>query len=377
VVQYKKMTQAELNKGMLIQSLRTLESAIPSSSAEIKSLLKKVEANTASSGEIEFALKKIRGSHQQIQQSDKVQNRITIDKLKRNISRFKKSTNYPKSHKDKLDTFVSIKDGDLNSTLEFLIDLHKLLSEDVINLRENSSAISTTPGNNGSESIIAGDIHWASKQIIKSFSPILLRMRHQYSDNKEIQSLNEKSNELTKANRTDFFEVINFMEDCMVEVTKVSQKVNQAESSALFAFQGHLEVMHEKLSGLISESSSLNQNKQRDKLNKITASFKKLSTEESDPIELRKIISSNVASMNSCFEEIITNQESQIKKINKSLVGLNEKIESQKVEMTNLVNEKNALDKVNDALNSSIMIDELTKISNRRAYEKDVLEITI
>lgn len=364
------MTNAEHNKKGIILALKTLLATTPYSRKELASLVSKVESNSISTLETESELKKIRASQVLEQEKERLKNRLIIEQLKKDLNRFSKSPSYPKHNKEKIIESATIKDNDISASLEFLISLHRMTSENLISARESSPVISKK-----SENIISGDIHWASKQIIKSFSPLILRLKNQHSDNKRITDLHERSLSLRSSKEPDFFAVISFMEACMVEVTKVSQKVNEAESNALFAFQGHLEDMHSKLSTLISKSSSFNQDKEKEKLNEISNRFKKLSMEESDPMELRKIISSNVTNMNSCFEEIINNQESHIRKVNRNLSKISLKIEEHKEEIKKLSNEKSNLSEINKSLKKASTIDELTNSKNRRAYESHALEI--
>jgi hypothetical protein len=230
-----------------------------------------------------------------------------------------------------------IDESQLLSPIDSLTQLNEALhvfADEAIYYRQQSKVIVGTNHERlkkTSANVIAGDVAWSSKHIIKSITPLLQRLYQEFPDNKSIQNLHQKVQIANKQNVVDFFEALTLMETCMRELTKLQGKKNNAEAEYLKSFHLHLKSMHAALARSIKENSEfyLSSKKDKNAMSQIIDGFKEAAEHENNPVILKNIISDNVEYMRNGFEKVMKRQDTHTRQQQRQMESLQTDIRTQ------------------------------------------------
>ncbi|APD92437.1 hypothetical protein BM525_21500 (plasmid) [Alteromonas mediterranea] len=273
---------------------------------------------------------------------------------------------------------LNLNDGESASdALSSIGKLCKTFADESIKLRESSSIV-VGEGHKHiqqqSGNIIAGDISWSSKQIIKSLLPLLKRVNIEFPGRAIIQENLHKAKTLSSQTNVDFFEALSVMEGTTREVTLLQGARDELDAQYLKNFHQHLKLMHTSLRESLScnEAFSNENAKASDDFLKALDNFKDASETENDPVKLKDLISKNLHSLNSNFNKVMSQQAAHIKKQNRLLSNLEEDMRLQSDKYTKAIETQRKLKSVIDGITASALIDHLTGVPNRHAYEKSI-----
>jgi diguanylate cyclase (GGDEF)-like protein len=367
-------------KQALTQALKTLVEVNPSQRSSISAILDNVKNNDLSFEGLTKEIRKVGADVIQAKDKESLDFRMAAQDVMTGFKRLKGSEHLSSKQMTLLDR---INESQALSPIESLTQLNEILhafADEAIRHRKQSKVIvgtehgrlKKTPTN-----VIAGDVAWSSKHIIKSITPLLLRLHQEFPDKTNVQDLYQKVQIANKQNVVDFFEALTLMEACMRELTKLQGKKNNAEAEYLKSFHIHLKSMHTVLTLSIKDNTEFDSSskKDNDAMHEIMNGFKDAAKHENDPEILKKIISDNVKHMQVGFEKAMKRQNNHLLQQQRRMENLQTDIRAQDKKRKQIQKEKESLTVALQSMENLSLNDELTNIGNRRSYDQYLLSL--
>jgi diguanylate cyclase (GGDEF)-like protein len=354
-------------------SLQTLMEMHPTQRAVCSSLIEKMALNAIPDTDITKEMRKISSSIIQEKDKDLIAIRLVNSEISKQISQLKLSPHISEKQLNKINS-ISLESGtSIAESIKSLWGACQAFSEDSLYLRQQSKVVVGLEHQklkNSSSNIIAGDIGWSSKQIVKSISPLLRHVLIEHPDNEDISRLFKQSQELSKNNIVDFFEAVALLEASLRQITKTQGRRMAAESGYLRTFQCHLKTMHESLNNSITDNFAFESanDKSKKQFADLFRRFKDASENENNADQLKGIIAANLVSVRNCFEQIMQQQDSHIRKQQRQMDALLASIREQEEKNVKLDKEKEVLALSLSEMKDHAIVDQLTCVGNKRAY---------
>lgn len=363
---------------VVISALNALIVAHP----ELKEDVKKIVRNMDSGGNIPDAnFNDIDNIKLSIQAKVKAQTNAFHDALKdvkKTISELSGSKHISSPQSKALNGISTIPEtGDPIDTIVEISAAMSIFAQDAIRLRSKDRVILNSENDNlkdGQENIIAGDVAWSSRKIVLSLAPLIKTVKQSHADNPGIVSLYETAKNLSKKSAIDFYQAIDLMEESTKIICLLQKKKNQDESKQLTDFQCHLKSIHESLIETLSNSEVCSDASSGThiKLQGILGDFKEASEKEKDPEKLQKLILDNVSSMKKGLHEAKSIQDSFINTQKTKIKTLVNVIKEKDEEHQRIIDANTRLVKVVENVKEMSLIDQLTNIPNRKAYDSAI-----
>jgi diguanylate cyclase (GGDEF)-like protein len=375
-----KSTQAQSDRNALLQSLEAISEFNPSKKSLIEKLKLRIDSGETQGEKLVDEIKNLSRNLIQEKDDNTLSFRQAMQTVRQSFAQIKKSEHLSDRQNKKIEAATL---SERESPAEAILSLSKVCSafaEDAIHLRSQSRIIVGEEHQNLKSSqanIIAADVAWSSRQIIKSISPLLHRVSQEFPESKEINMLHKSMKHMKTQSTVDFFEAISLMEESIREVSRLQGKRNDSEAEYLKTFHDHLKSMHVSLNKTILENANFEQasTKDRNLLSNIMNGFKEASCDESDPVKLKKMISDNVNHMTNGFEKVMARQDLHIKQQQRCMEGLRAEVRQQTSFKEKLACEKSSLTDALKDMSHLSTVDELTQIPNRRSYECRLMEL--
>jgi diguanylate cyclase (GGDEF)-like protein len=354
-------------------SLQTLMEMHPTQRAVCSSLIEKMALNALSDTEITKEMRKISSSIIQEKDKDLIAIRLVNSEISKQISQLKLSPHISEKQLNKINAINLDNGTSIAESIKNLWGVCQAFSEDSLHLRQQSKVVVGLDHQKlkkSSSNIIAGDIGWSSKQIVKSIFPLLRHVSMEFPENTDISRLFKQSQSLSKNNIVDFFEAVSLLEDSLHQITKTQGQRMAAESGYLRTFQCHLKTMHESLNNSITDNIAFESANEKGKEHfaLLLKGFKDASEGETDAEKLRGLIANNIANVSNGFEKIMRQQDSHIRKQQRQMDALLVSIRAQEEKNVKLDKEKEVLALSLSEMKDHAIIDQLTSVGNKRAY---------
>ena len=371
----------ELTNALKI-SLSALSEAHPSQRDEVFALKEKLENQSLSSSQVTKEMRKIALNIVQAKDKDNIALNLAIEEASKKFKKINNDKNLSEKQRESIQALYLNSAISTPSLINHLVTTCLSFAEDALHLRSQSQVIvgdSNKRLKNSESNVIAGDVAWSSKQIVKSLTPLLQRVHQQFPDNQNITNLFTKSKELSKKNTVDFFEALSIMEESLRHITKAQGAKNLGDSEYLKVFHDHLKSMHATLSDTIKNNSTFQKSSKKDQeaLNKLMAGFKSASENEDDPVKLKKIISDNINYMSESIDKVLKKQDNHINSQQRSMDHLRTEIRIQEKAQLLIKKENEELAQTLTSIENLSKIDVLTGIENRRSYDKKTQEMDL
>jgi diguanylate cyclase (GGDEF)-like protein len=373
-------TQAQSDRNALLQSIETISELNPTQKTQMEKLKWRIESGQTQGEQLVAEIRNL--SRHLIQEKDEnvLSFRQAMKTVKQSFAQIKKSEHLSARQHNNIDSAV-LSEGE--SPAEAILSLSQICSafaEDAIYLRSQSRVVVGEEHQNlkaSQANIIAGDVAWSSRQVIKSISPLLHRVSQDFPNNTEISTLYKVVKDMNSKPKIDFFEAISLMEESIREVSRLQGRKDDDVVEHMKIFHGHLKSMHTSLNKTIIDNANFGQESTKDRnlLNNIMSGFKEASCDEFDPVKLKEIIAENVKHMTNGFEKVMARQDIHIKQQQSSMEALRAKVKQQECVNSKLLCEKTSLAEALQDMSSLSTIDELTQVSNRRAYEQRLTQL--
>lgn len=373
-------TQREVWRKSQISLLTSLAELHPENKSVINDLKQRIVNQQVSDHEVTEEMSKVGRCILNEQDKRSREYRFVAAEIKATLKKIAYSKHLSAEQRNELEKF-SLNEGESPSdALSSIGLLCKKFADESIKLRESSSIVVGEGHKHiqqNSGNIIAGDISWSSKQIIKSLLPLLKRVNIEFPGRAIIQENLDKAKKLSSQTNVDFFEALSVMEATTREVTLLQGARDELDAQYLKNCHQHLKLMHTSLRESLSnnEAFSSENAKASEEFLKALDHFKDASDAENDPVKLKELISRNLQSLNSNFNKVMSQQAVHIKKQNRLLGNLEADMRIQSNKYTKAIEAQRKLKSVIDNITASAMIDHLTGVPNRHAYEKSIKAI--
>ncbi len=368
------VTQKQSLNNTIKVALKTLMEMHPSQRDASQSLIDKIESQSLTSSELLQEMRKLGTGFIQSKDQDTIAFRMVASEVSKKLKRLQSSPHLSAKQRELLEK-TTIKNGASPSeAIKSLSDTCQLFANDALHLREQSKVIVGEKHHRlkkDDNNIIAGDVAWSSKQILKSITPLLQRTQREHPDCPNISKFYDKSKELGQLSVVDFFESVALMEDSLRAITRLQGKKNDAEADYLKTFHQHLKSMHNALDVSIRQNASFEKasDNERVSLMKIMNGFKDTADNENDPEKLKKLIADNVSHMKDGFKKIMDRQDVHIRQQQRSMETLRAESRDYAHKNKQINEEKERLNQALESIEMLSIVDELTQIPNRRAYD--------
>lgn len=364
----------ELNRG-LRHALSALASTHPQQAEFIKELSQKIDAKKLSSAAITHELKKLQSNIANERDQSAIDVRIAKQGVSKMLTGILRSPHLSAKHSDAIKA-VDLKElAPISNVIKEMSALLQLFANDTLEFRARSSIIVGEEHQKLKKSetnIIAGDVATFSKIVVRSLAPLLQRFVAENPGNEDLSKCLSLAKDLNSKKIVDFFEATNLMESSLSHVTRTLAKKSATEAEYLKNFQNQLQSIHEALGVSLKDAGTTDEanDAEHKKIADLLKRFKQASSGEEDPEKLRIMIAENIAHINSGVKVIIDQTQEQRKKQQKLVVKLQTEISTHRLAHAKAEKEKRALAVTLDSLESISLSDPLTKVGNRRAYDK-------
>lgn len=369
------MTNKQNQLQALTCALKTLMEVHPSQRDGISNFVTRLESHAINDVELVTETRKLTQSLLHARDQDLLNYRMAAQEVMKQLHAFQLSEHVSASQRDAME---KLDIGDGASPVDVIKDMFTLcksFADDAIHFREQSKIIVGDEHKKlkrSDSNIIAGDVARSSKQILNSINPLMFRLAQEYPDNTDIIKVNASIKALNQRAVVDFFDAIGVMEEAMQALTRLQGRRNNAESEYLKTFHLHLKSMHETLSSTISQNSIFERasEKERDALLNLMQGFKDASDSEDDPVRLKKLIADNVNHMRDGFVKVMERQDAHLKQQQRTMSNLRAEVRQHEVSHKKLCEEKERLNTALEEMANLSVVDQLTKVANRRAYDQ-------
>ena len=271
-----------------IAILNSLEESHPKNKGNIGRLKNKFLGKEISDSEIKSEMTKLSQCLIQEKDEDSRAFRIATSEIRSAIQKMATSSHLSSEQRNLIEQ-TPLHKGD--STADSIASLGRLclaFANESIHLRKSSKVVVGDEHQHiqqKSGNVIAGDISWSSKHIVKSILPLLKRVHAEHPERKQLLLLVNEAETLRKKSNIDFFDALKLMENATREVAVLQGKKESADTEYLKTFHLHLKGMHESLKQTIENNAIFadEQSEGRSNFNKIMTNFKDASESENDP----------------------------------------------------------------------------------------------
>tara|TARA_Y100001956_G_scaffold31187_1_gene30630 strand:- start:4175 stop:5851 length:1677 start_codon:yes stop_codon:yes gene_type:complete len=359
-------------------ALRLLGTLHPSHEKTIQNVLKRVDSGDMMPGELNREFRRINMGIMQDKDKEALNLRVATESVQKELQRLKQHNSLSSTQLERIKSLDIDESTDPASALGDLVKTLGTFVNDVINYREQQKVVDSGQHPNikasGKSNIIAGDVAWSSKRIVKSIHPILKRLDHDFPEDTKIKSLLKDVESAIAAKTLDFYHSIDLMEAAARHIALLQTKRSDVESTFLVSFNQHLQKMHHALEESFHQNSHLliSSDKDREAFESLLRNFKVASDKEEDPVKLKKLISSNVSNMQEGFTKIINKQSAHTRNQQRAISNLKAEVRNQEKEVTRLKKQQTELNDVIGNIEEMSLTDDLTGIPNRRAYDKTI-----
>lgn len=357
------------------QSLTALKTLCPDQKIDIDA----AHARIADSHyKVEVCAKELKNLHQSlILEQDKKTTvfRVGISDAKRQLSHLAINPHVSVLQANMIERTVSdIDEGSPQSIVASLLALLMSLSEDLIAFREREHIVigKMHPHlKSGHHNILASDVAWASRRIVKSILPVIQRLATLHADHASVKSVFSQAKILDGQANVDFFHAIDLMEDAAKIMVAIQHGHHEKEVQYLHNVQNQLMSLQTSLRNQLSSSSSQSALLEEGKKHFIesVSKFKESSGKLDDPQALKTLITQNLDVMQSSVMSLVSRQQTHLRQQQRSIEDLSAQLRLATQESERLKREQIDLMKaVKDAEDSGLE-DQLTQVGNRRSYE--------
>ncbi|MEG3765088.1 GGDEF domain-containing protein [Alteromonas sp. 14N.309.X.WAT.G.H12] len=303
--------------------------------------------------------------------------RIAAAEIKSILNKITASKHLSVEQRKQLDALDVDKCSSPTEALSSLGLLCRCFADESIKFRESSAVVVGETHKHiqqQSGNIIAGDISWSSKKIIKSLIPLLKRINLTYPGRGIIEANLQKATALNQMSNVDFFEALDVMESTTREVTIIQGLREQAEAEYLKRFHLHLKNIHSSLKSTLLGNTTFTEktNGETKGFLEMLDHFKDASDAETDPEKLKKLVSHNLESLNLNFTKIISSHEAHIRQQQRALSSLESEVRTQSQRYAASLEEQKKLTKLVESATALAMTDQLTEIPNRFSYTQSM-----
>lgn len=332
------------------------------------SLLTKLQNQSITSNDAISEVKKLSSIVTAQKDKDNAELQSSLEELGQTVALLKKNKNTTNSQQEKLEG-LSIIGLSTSELIKSLTRAFNDFAHEALKLRASSHSVADKYQDG--QNIILGDINWSSKQMINALAPLLLRLKLEHRDDTKISEITKKVELESKKKQINFFDAVNLVEEGLRNLTRVHGKKNIAEAEYLKTFQSHLKGMHSFLNQAITENNTFlaGSNAEKEALDKIITGFKEASEKESDPDRLRALINDNVNHMNGSIKKLLSRQDRHIRQQQRTLDSYRSEIRNNKAKTEALLRENIELENAIKDIEKLSLVDKLTGIGNRRAYD--------
>ena len=365
-----------------VAMLTSLEELHPESRGLIGDLKRRIESQEINESQISQEMNRIGQCLIQEKDQQSREYRLVAAEIKSTLRKISFSKHLSVEQRKRLEELDINKGESPAEALASIGELCQTFADESIKLRESSSVV-VGEGHKHiqqkSGNIIAGDISWSSKQIIKSILPLLKRVNIEFPGRKNIEHNLSRAVELSKSTNVDFFEAIEVMEATTREVTLLQGMRDNADAEYLKNFHTHLKNMHESLRETLLNNSAFSNSADKDTqaFLQMLDNFKDASEAENDPIKLKNLVAKNLESLNANFRKVVSKQDAHIKNQQRMLGNLESDIRVQSKKYEKAIADQDKMKQVIDAISANAMVDHLTGVPNRQAYEKSLSAIDV
>jgi diguanylate cyclase (GGDEF)-like protein len=374
------MTNSQLRFDGYVSILSMLELTHPKNKKYIATIKEKIAQKSINDGQIKDEMTRL--SHCLLQERDEEARSFRMASLEIGAA-IKKITSSPHlsvKQRSMIDDVELDKGATAADSLTSIGRLCLAFATESINLRSSSELVVGEDHKHiqqNSGNVIAGDISWSSKQIVNSILPLLKRVSIEYPDRKKITKLLHDAEILKKQHNIDFFDALKLMESSTREIAILQGKRDNADTEYLKTFHFHLKEMHQSLQETIKNNALFNDGADKDKsdFNNIISQFKDASENEEDPNNLKLLISKNIENLSDSFSKIMSKQDAHIRNQQRELGQLSSEIRTQEKFHKEAIESRDKMIELVQEISTASLIDHLTQIPNRRAYEKELDEL--
>jgi diguanylate cyclase (GGDEF)-like protein len=369
-------TQQQATYDALAQALSSLIEAHPSQKWSILRIQEKIKSRELSPSELPAEMRKINAAIIQERDRTATEMRLITADINKQIKKMRTLKNLSAPQQKAL-LAIDASDGqDPALMLKQMMDAMDNLASSVDSLRAKETIVvgEGSKLKKDEQNVVAGDIAWSSRVIVKSITPVLQRLQKEFSSDAALASLVSKGEDLTQQTTVDFYDAISLMEEGARKIALLQKSRMNAETDYLLSFHSHLKGMHSSLTENIRNTDVFSNASERDKdaMNKLLDAFKDVAAQEDDPKKLKRLIGDNVNTMKDGFKKIMDRQQLHIKKQQRTMDSLQAEVRQQEEQQARLIKQHHTLQGAISDMESMSLIDELTGAGNRRAYESRI-----